>query len=100
VAENLDDVIVSLDGPRQTQDTIRGVPGAFKRLAQGLEVWHGRAQREELRKLSREITVPGDSAFFGNLRLMLAGDLIPPHKNTYGRDYDEATPPAPLYEQP
>jgi len=36
VAENVDDVIVSLDGPREVHDRIRGVPDAFGRLARGL----------------------------------------------------------------
>lgn len=37
VARLVDDVIVSLDGPRQVHDSIRRVPGAFDRLARGVE---------------------------------------------------------------
>jgi MoaA/NifB/PqqE/SkfB family radical SAM enzyme len=37
VAENVDDIIVSLDGPPEVHDSIRGIPRAFKRLAQGIE---------------------------------------------------------------
>lgn len=36
VAENVDDVIVSLDGPEPIHDEIRGVPRAFERLAAGI----------------------------------------------------------------
>ena len=36
VAEHLDDVIVSLDGPPEIHDRIRGVPRAFERLARGI----------------------------------------------------------------
>ena len=37
VAENLDDVIVSIDGPREIHDRIRGVPDAYRRLEQGIQ---------------------------------------------------------------
>jgi MoaA/NifB/PqqE/SkfB family radical SAM enzyme len=37
VAEYLDDVIVSLDGPREIHDRIRGVPDAYLRLQRGIE---------------------------------------------------------------
>jgi MoaA/NifB/PqqE/SkfB family radical SAM enzyme len=36
VAENIDDVIVSIDGPREIHDRIRGVPDAYRRLARGI----------------------------------------------------------------
>ena len=36
VARLVDDVIVSLDGPREIHDAIRRVPGAFDRLARGV----------------------------------------------------------------
>ncbi len=48
VAENVDDVIVSLDGPQPLHDLIRGVPGAFARLAAGIAA---------LRRLRPEIVV-------------------------------------------
>jgi MoaA/NifB/PqqE/SkfB family radical SAM enzyme len=37
VAENLDDVIVSIDGPREIHDCIRGVPDAYRRLERGIQ---------------------------------------------------------------
>jgi MoaA/NifB/PqqE/SkfB family radical SAM enzyme len=36
IAANIDDVIVSLDGPREVHDSIRRVPGAFEKLALGI----------------------------------------------------------------
>jgi MoaA/NifB/PqqE/SkfB family radical SAM enzyme len=49
IAENIDDVIVSLDGPASVHDQIRGIPRAFERLQQGIAV---------LRQ-HRQITVAG-----------------------------------------
>jgi MoaA/NifB/PqqE/SkfB family radical SAM enzyme len=40
VVESIDEVIVSLDGPRQVHDEIRRVPGAFDRLADGVDALH------------------------------------------------------------
>ncbi|MGP0075889.1 MAG: radical SAM protein [Bryobacteraceae bacterium] len=40
IVECLDDVIVSLDGPRETHDAIRRVPGAFDLLAAGVAALH------------------------------------------------------------
>jgi len=37
VAELMDDVIVSLDGPAEVHDRIRGVPRAYERLGQGID---------------------------------------------------------------
>ncbi len=50
VAENLDDVIVSLDGPPEIHDSIRHVPKAYDRLARGIG---------SLRKLRPEVNVSG-----------------------------------------
>jgi Fe-coproporphyrin III synthase len=36
IVDNVDDVIVSLDGPRETHNRIRRVPGAFEKLAAGV----------------------------------------------------------------
>ncbi len=41
IAENIDDVIVSLDGPREVHDSIRGVAGAFDLLKLGVEALMG-----------------------------------------------------------
>lgn len=41
VGRLMDDVIVSLDGPRDIHNEIRGVPQAFERLSRGLEALRG-----------------------------------------------------------
>jgi MoaA/NifB/PqqE/SkfB family radical SAM enzyme len=40
VAANVDDLIVSLDGPSEVHDRVRRVPGAFQRLAAGVRSIH------------------------------------------------------------
>jgi MoaA/NifB/PqqE/SkfB family radical SAM enzyme len=40
IAANVDDVIVSLDGPSEVHDRVRRVPGAFQRLAAGVRSIH------------------------------------------------------------
>ena len=42
IAGTVDDVIVSLDGPRDLHDAIRRVPGGFDMLARGVEALHRR----------------------------------------------------------
>ena len=43
IVEFTDEVIVSLDGPREVHDAIRRVPGAFDRMAAGIQVLRGMA---------------------------------------------------------
>lgn len=52
LVDTIDDVIVSLDGPREIHDRIRGVPKAFDRLALGIRA---------LRKLRPDFAVRGRS---------------------------------------
>src|SRR5215472_18828693 len=52
VVDSIDDVIVSLDGPREIHNRIRGVPKAFDRLAQGVRA---------LRKLRPDFVARGRS---------------------------------------
>ena len=40
IAQSIDDVIVSLDGPEPIHDQIRRVPGAFRSLAEGVQSLH------------------------------------------------------------
>jgi len=40
IAECIDDVIVSLDGPPAVHNTIRRIPGAFEQMAKGVESLH------------------------------------------------------------
>jgi MoaA/NifB/PqqE/SkfB family radical SAM enzyme len=45
IAELIDDVIVSLDGPAAVHDKIRGVPGAFELLGAGIHALRQQASR-------------------------------------------------------
>ena len=42
VAEDIDDVIISIDGPEEIHDRIRGVPNAYRRLERGIHSLRGR----------------------------------------------------------
>jgi len=42
IAEHIDDVIVSLDGPPEIHDRIRRVPGGFERIREGIRAIHAR----------------------------------------------------------
>ncbi len=70
-------------------------PGRYR-----LQVWHERSLPEDLKALSREITVSEDTHSLGTIRVSQSVNLTLAHKNKYGRDYDTPTPPSPLYEQP
>ena len=50
VAASIDDLIVSIDGPPDIHDKIRGVPGAYRRLQRGIEA---------LRQLRAEMPIQG-----------------------------------------
>jgi Fe-coproporphyrin III synthase len=63
VADTLDDIIVSLDGPPEVHDLVRRVPGAFERLARGVAAIRG--LRPEM-PVSGRCTV--QKANFGHLR--------------------------------
>jgi MoaA/NifB/PqqE/SkfB family radical SAM enzyme len=71
VAEDMDDVIVSLDGPREIHDRIRGVPDAYRRLEHGIHALreqrasmpiHGRCtvQKHNLRHLRATVSAAHD----------------------------------------
>ena len=66
VAEWMDDVIVSIDGPAETHDTIRAVAGAYRRLQRGVDALracrhdipiHGRCtvQKNNYRELRKAV---------------------------------------------
>lgn len=72
--------------------SIPGVPpGRYQ-----LHVWHERSSPGVLNNLVREITISGDPSSFGIIRVPESGEIVKPHKNKYGRDYDPATT-NPLY---
>ena len=61
IAASIDEVIVSLDGPRGIHDAIRRVPGAFDRLAEGVRM---------LPRVAARATVQASNA--GHLRATVA----------------------------
>ena len=65
-----------------------------------LDLWYERSLPEALKAFPREVTVSEIGDSIGTIRLIESGDLMPSHKNKYGRDYDKPTPAGPLYEQP
>jgi plastocyanin len=65
-----------------------------------LEFWQESALPEDLKKLSREITVAPDANFLGTFYISDSGRGMLAHKNKYGRDYDEPASPNPLYNYP
>ena len=65
-----------------------------------LQVWDEGSLPEELRSLSREITVSEQARSLGSIRLTRISSLPLLHKNKYGRDYDNPTPSNPVYKRP
>ncbi len=65
-----------------------------------LSLWHERGLPETLKSFPREVSISAREPDLGTFRLVESGELLAPHKNKYGRDYDRPTPPSSLYEQP
>jgi plastocyanin len=65
-----------------------------------MHVWNEHALPEALAELTRNVTVAGDAASLGTLRIAENVDATEAHKNKYGRDYDPADPTNPVYPQP
>ena len=65
-----------------------------------LQVWDEGSLPEELNSLSREITISEHARSLGTIRVTRISHLPLPHKNKYGRDYDNPTPSNPVYKQP
>lgn len=95
-------VVVALETPyyaitdRAGEIRIPAVPPGRYRL----EVWNERSLPEDLKSLSREITISENAASLGTLHLREASNFLLAHQNKYGRDYDAPTPSGPLYTQP
>ena len=64
VAETIDELIVSLDGPPEVHDRIRNVPRAFERLAAGIAAV--RALRPTMRITARSTVQKANYAFLRN----------------------------------
>ena len=93
-------VVVVVDSPyyavtnRAGAFTIANVPpGRYT-----LSVWHERGKPERPDEFPRDLTVSQATASLGTIRLVESGQVFPPHKNKYGRDYGPPPPAHPLYK--
>lgn len=74
--------------------TITNVPeGKYE-----LHVWYERSLPEDLKNLTRTVTISSPSTELGSVRLPKNPSFSPTHKNKYGQDY--TPPPTPSYSHP
>jgi plastocyanin len=64
-----------------------------------LHVWSEGMGPENTQPLTREITIGENASALGVIRVAEANGQRMPHKNKYGREYDEPTPNNSVYEQ-
>ncbi len=81
-------------GPTGTVRIATVPPGRYE-----LRVWDERSSPDELRSLTREITISESARSLGTIRLRETREQHVAHKNKYGRDYDEPTPNNSVYKQ-
>ena len=95
-------VVLVLDTPyyavsdRVGQVTIPNVPSGRYIL----HTWHEGSNEEDLKSLSREVSVSEVAHSFGVLHVPASTAVRLAHKNKYGRDYDNPTLANPAYERP
>lgn len=83
-------VVVVLDTPyfavssRTGEIRIDNVPPGRYSVA----VWHERANPDRPADSPREVLLSAANATLGGIHLRAAGQIVPPHKNKYDRDYD------------
>jgi len=70
-------------------------PGAYE-----LQVWNERSLPEDLKTLRRTLAISEANHALGTITLRSRLNPHAPHKNKYGRDYDNPAPPSPVYPQP
>src|ERR1041385_7208904 len=68
--------------------TIRDVPAGRYTLS----VWHERGKPEDTSGLTRMVTISPENATLAPIQLSDKGQLLVPHKNKYGKDYDSPAP--------
>lgn len=92
-------VIVALDTPYYaTSDRSGGIvipdvpPGRY-----WLHIWREGVPADTLKTLARQVTISPDSTSLGKLIVPPGSSLALAHKNKYGRDYDNPTPPGQIY---
>lgn len=94
-------VVIALTTPYYAVSDARGdlripdvPPGRYD-----LQVFHSAVAPDELRALSREITVAHGDTSLGTFSLS-ESDVELAHKNKYDRDYDRPDPDSPAYARP
>jgi plastocyanin len=93
-------VVVVVNSPyfaiseRSGRVAISDVPNGLYRL----HVWHERSMPQELKDLSREITISDKRRSLGRIPVPEVNRIRLTHKNKYGREYDPPTKPA--YSRP
>jgi plastocyanin len=94
-------VIIALSTPYYAISNMRGEisipnvpPGRYE-----LQVFHTSVPPDNLRTVTREITVASGDNSLGTLTLT-ESNLEVAHKNKYGRDYDPPNPDNPAYARP
>jgi hypothetical protein len=60
-------------------------------------VWHERGKTEVTENFPRQVTITQENAMLPTIRLIDSGQLVAPHKNKYGHDYDQMSP-SPIYK--
>lgn len=93
-------IVVAVDTPyyglsnRQGNVTIANLPdGKYE-----LRVWYERSLPEDLKALTRIVTVSSATRDLGSISIPENPSFSPEHKNKYGQDY--TPPPAPGYSRP
>ena len=93
-------VVVAVDTPyyalsdRKGNLTIQNVPdGKYE-----LHVWYERSLPDDLKNLTRAVTIASASRDLGTIQVPENPSFTPAHKNKYGQDY--APPPTPSYSRP
>jgi hypothetical protein len=61
-------------------------------------VWHERGKLDAASDAPREVSISRDNAALPTIRLIDSGQLIAPHKNKYGHDYDSPKGSVPAYK--
>jgi len=64
-----------------------------------VSVWSERSQPDSITGFPREVAISDSNASLGEIRLVEAGNLLSPHKNKYGYDYETPNPPTGLYDR-
>ena len=70
-------------------------PGRYE-----LDIWNERSLAEALRNLTRQLHISESAHSLGTISLRANPNPMMAHKNKYGRDYDNPTPPSSVYTQP